>query len=133
MDVAYLDTPDSLLAALLGHFLGEVLPQTGLILFSLLAGLLLGLWSVDGGPVCCIGGALRGVVFALFLLENALSLVLPLGEFGGIMPGVVLGGTVNLGQLFFRWPGARGGTGSRIASDVPEKDGGIVDYLYRRW
>jgi hypothetical protein len=143
----YLEAPYRLLTSLLGHLLGEIPLQAGLVLLvgrgisSLSAKVGIGAWlsrSVNPGihAALFMGYVIRrsaissgGTRFSLRLRPpEGLGLLLQifLGEIGSIMPGVVLGGTIDLGQLLFRRPGTIGNIGSGIADHVSEENGGIA-------
>ena len=75
---------------------------------SNILGILLGVSSVD-----VLGLLLEGI----------------LGQVGLLVPGVVLSGTVDLGELLLVGANLVGGVGSGVASNVAEEDGGVLDWV----
>ena len=50
-------------------------------------------------------------------------------DIGSLMPSVVLGGLIDLIQLFFGWVELASGVLGTVTGDVSENDCGIVDYV----
>ncbi len=80
-----------------------------------------------------LGGGLShlpGILLGLALVQ-ALSLLpeVVLGEVGGVMPGVVCGGRINVAQLLFRGANTRGSVCGGVAGDVAEENRGILEEL----
>jgi hypothetical protein len=145
-----LETEDDLILAILGHLLVEVGPGLAAILLVASLDLLLGLvinilfgfgfghipGRFLGGSSIPLGririGRIRHV-FGILLGISAvdilcLALELLLGEVRLLVPDVILGGLVDVGQFFLRGLDPAGSIGSRIAGNVAEDDGRIFDY-----
>jgi hypothetical protein len=172
--VAHLETPDDLVAALLGNLALEVLPRTGLVLLLLLARDLLGVAvnvgidtvlqgvgtstgttaGVDTGRPALrlvassslakvlgvvrsagvssrcglVGGMLDVLLWVTAIDTLSLLLQVLLGEVGGVVPGVVLGGTIHVAESILIGANSVGGVAGSIGCHIAEQDASILDF-----
>lgn len=101
----------------------------GCVVDGLIASLLALFWGLEK-TVDALKGIKQITYYRLvsvnLLLEASLEFVL--GEVGLLMPDVVLGGLVNLGQLIVGWPNAGCAFCGGISGDVTKEDHSVVHY-----